>query len=66
MRRALGKRLRNAEQAEREQMQIGRLIDVGSFKKKKKKGVIAAICPELKLSEGGGPNAHRASAACQP
>lgn len=59
MRRALGKRLRNAEQAEQGQMQIGRLIDVGSFKKKKKKkGVIAAICPELKLSEGGGPNAH--------
>lgn len=61
MRRALGKRLRNAEQAEEKQMQIGRLIDVGSFIP----GVIAAICPELNLSEGGGPNAHRASAACQ-
>lgn len=45
-------------------MQIGRLIDVGSFTPKK--GVIAAICPELKLSEGGGPSARRASAACQP
>lgn len=56
MRRALGERLRNAEQAEQKQMQIGRLIDVGSFIPKK--GVIAAICPELNLSEGGGPNAR--------
>lgn len=64
MRRAQGETLRNAEQAEPEQMQIGRLIDVGRFIPKK--GVIAAICPELDLSGGGGPNAHGASAAGQP